>query len=117
MDPGGYITSDCLSDYNRYRDFLKKVSAMDIVVICLGHRYAFTGEDVFDYIRKATAHCEKFKDLVEKCLAQEHGDVKQVVQQIRQIEYDGRAWPSQPEPAYLLNLKARVIAVKNRFVS
>jgi len=112
----GYIMADFLTGYDQYYRSLKKLSVLDIDVICLGHLCALTGRDVSRYIRDTTAQCEKFKDLIETSLTEENGNVKQVVQRIKKFEYDDRDGPRQPEPAYLLNLKARVTAVKNQFI-
>jgi hypothetical protein len=45
---------------------------------------------------------------VDGLLDQEHGEVDRVVARVKAQEYDPQPQPKQPEPAYLLNLRARV---------
>lgn len=113
-DPTGYIVSDCLVDYDQYVNSMKKLELLDSDVICLAHRYAFTGQDARNYIPRSLKYCDEFRILVETCLAQEHGDIAHVMTRIKAVEYDGKQEPKQPEPAYLLNLEARIKAVGKR---
>ena len=41
-------------------------------------------------------------------LTREKGDVGRVVELVKADEYDSRPEPKQPEPAYRINLEARV---------
>lgn len=113
-DGTGYIVSDCLVDYDQYVDSMKKLNLLDADAICLAHRYAFTGEDAKSYIPRSLKYCDAFRILVENCLAEENGDVPRVMARIRTVEYDGKPEPKQPEPAYLINLEARINAVAKR---
>ena len=113
-DSTGYIVSDCLVDYDQYVDSMKKLELLDSEAICLAHRYAFTGQDARGYIPRSLKYCDEFRNLVETCLAEEHGDIQRVMTRIRVVEYDFKQEPKQPEPAYLLNLEARINAVGKR---
>ena len=113
-DPTGYIVSDCLVDYDQYVNSMKKLALLDSDVICLAHRYAFTGQDARNYIPRSLKYCDEFRNLVETCLAEEHGDISRVMTRIKAVEYDVKQEPKQPEPAYLLNLEARIKAVGKR---
>ena len=113
-DPTGYIVSDCLVDYDQYVDSMKKLELLDSDAICLAHRYAFTGQDARNYIPRSLKYCDEFRNLVETCLAEEHGDIPRVMTGIKAVEFDGKQEPKQPEPAYLLNLEARIKAVGKR---
>jgi 2-aminobenzoylacetyl-CoA thioesterase len=113
-DPTGYIVSDCLVDYDQYVNSMKKLRLLDSDVICLAHRYAFTGQDARNYIPRSLKYCDEFRNLVETCLAEERGDITHVMTRIKSVEYDGKQEPKQPEPAYLLNLEARIKAVGKR---
>jgi hypothetical protein len=73
-----------------------------------------TGEDAKRYIRDAMAYCNRFLNLAETILAEEAGQEEKAVARIKKIEYDDLKGPNQPEPAYLLNLEARVKAIKKR---
>ncbi|MBI5589325.1 MAG: MBL fold metallo-hydrolase [Deltaproteobacteria bacterium] len=113
-DPTGYIVSDCLVDYDQYVGSIKKLELLDADAICTAHRYAFTGADARNYIPRSLKYCDEFRNLVETYLAEEHGDIGRVMTRIKAVEYDVKPEPKQPEPAYLLNLEARVKAVGKR---
>ncbi len=110
-DPTGYIVSDCLVDYDMYRTSMEKLAGLRAEVICLGHRYAFTGEDARRYLPRAMAFCRDFRDRVARCWQQERGDMARVLARLKSFEYDGKPEPKQPEAAYVINLEARVRAV------
>jgi len=113
-DPTGYIVSDCLVDYDQYLDSMKKLEFLDADAICLAHRYAFTGADARNYIPRSLKYCDEFRNLVETYLAAERGDIPRVMTRIKAVEYDVKQEPKQPEPAYILNLEARIKAVGKR---
>lgn len=110
----GYIVADCLVDYDQYVGSMKKLELLDSDAICLAHRYAFTGEDARNYFPRSLKYCDEFRNLVETCLAEDHGDIPRVMTRIKAVEYDVKQEPKQPEPAYLLNLEARIKAVGKR---
>ena len=58
--------------------------------------------------------CRHFLNLVETSLIEEGGDMSKVIPRIKAIEYDPIQEPKQIEPAYLLNLEAKVKAIKKR---
>jgi deoxyadenosine/deoxycytidine kinase len=55
-----------------------------------------------------------YLNLVESSLIAEGGNVQKVMAQIKAIEYDPIQEPKQIEPAYLLNLEAKVKVIKRR---
>ncbi|MEW6260358.1 MAG: MBL fold metallo-hydrolase [Thermodesulfobacteriota bacterium] len=111
MDSSGYIVSDCLVDYDLYLDSLRRLSTLDIDILCLGHRYALTGTDARHYLSRSLAHCLEFRDIVADTLERVNQDLARTVQHIKAWEYDPKPEPKQPEPAYVINLEARVKAV------
>jgi len=111
MDTSGYIVSDCLVDYDLYLDSLRRLSALDIDILCLGHRYALTGKDAREYLSRSLAHCLEFRNLVADTLERVNHNFAQTVRLIKEWEYDPKPEPKQPEPAYVINLEARVRAV------
>jgi glyoxylase-like metal-dependent hydrolase (beta-lactamase superfamily II) len=113
-DPTGYIVSDCLVDYEQYVNSMKKLEKLDFDAICLAHRYAFTGQDARNYIPRSLKYCDEFRNLIENFLAEEKGDVSHVMARVKAFEYDDKQEPKQPEPAYVLNLEARIKAVGKR---
>jgi len=113
-DAAGHIVSEALVDFDQYYESMRKLSEIEFDVLCLGHRQALNGRDARQYIGKSMADCRKFLTLVETCLAEEDGDVHKVIARIKAIEYDPVEGPKQIEAAYLLNLEAKVKAIKKR---
>jgi hypothetical protein len=60
------------------------------------------------------ADCRHFLNLVETALGEECGDVQKVITRVKASEYDTVQGPKQIEPAYLLNLEAKVKVIKKR---
>jgi glyoxylase-like metal-dependent hydrolase (beta-lactamase superfamily II) len=110
-DQTGYITIDCLVDYDLYHRSHSALAALDVDVLCLGHRVVLTGEDARRHMIDSLAQCERFRDMVAGFLREENGDLERVKQRVKAYEYDGKPDPKQPQPAYLLNLDARVKAI------
>jgi 2-aminobenzoylacetyl-CoA thioesterase len=107
----GYISTDCLTDFNVYMTSLKRLASLDVEVLCQGHRYVYTDEDVQPFFENSIRSALEFKDMVEKFRHQERGDLQQVMARIRKMEYDPLPEPKQPERAYLVNLEARVRSI------
>jgi len=113
-DLTGYIVSDCLYDYDQYLSSMKRLSLLDIEILCPGHLFVYTGDDAKKFLRESMQECGKFRKLVELCLDEEDGDLDRVRIRIKKIEYDSNDGPKQSEPAYLLNLEARIKAVAKK---
>ena len=113
-DRTGYIVSDCLYDYNQYFNSMKRLSLLDIEILCPGHLFVYTDDDAKNYLKESMKECERFRKLVEHCLVEEDQDLDRVKIRIKKIEYDHIDGPKQPEPIYLLNLEARIKAVAKR---
>jgi len=113
-DATGYIVSEALVDFDQYYESMSRLSEVEFDVLCLGHRQVLIGQDANDYFRKSMTHCRDFLNLVESSLIEEDGNVQKVLAQIKTIQYDPIQGPKQSEPAYLLNLEAKVKAIQRR---
>ena len=113
-DATGYVVSEALVDYDQYYESMQRLSKMDCEVLCLGHRLAFTGRDAKNYFRKSMVDCRHFLNLVECALTEYDGDFQKVIARVKAVEYDPVPEPKQIEPAYLLNLEAKVKVIKER---
>jgi glyoxylase-like metal-dependent hydrolase (beta-lactamase superfamily II) len=113
-DASGYIVSEALVDYDQYFESMNRLNEVEYEVLCLGHRQALNGQDANNYFQKSMAHCRNFLNLVETSLMEADGDVQEVMARIKAIEYDPIQGPKQIEAAYLLNLEAKVKAIKKR---
>ncbi|MBI9083854.1 MAG: MBL fold metallo-hydrolase [Desulfobacterales bacterium] len=111
-DQTGDIICDCLVDYDMYMASMEKIRALEIDYLCLGHRGVYTGKDAAAHLTAAAVRCEAFFNTTAAMLHETRGDLKAVIRRIRETEYDVKPSPKQPEPAYLLNLEARVAAVQ-----
>ncbi|MFH2099110.1 MAG: MBL fold metallo-hydrolase [Pseudomonadota bacterium] len=113
-DSTGAIICDYLVDYDLFTASVEKLAALDLDVICLGHACVLTGGDARSYLPEVLRQCQESKDMFERLLAEEHGDEERVTARVRALEYDPKPFPKQPEPAYLLNLAARIAVMKKR---
>lgn len=113
-DETGYIVSEALVDFDQYYESMGRLSEVEYEVLCLGHRQALNGQDANNYFQKSMTQCRDFLNLVETSLIEKGGDVQKVIAQIKAIEYDPIQGPKQIEPAYLLNLEAKVKVIKKR---
>ena len=113
-DTAGYVVSEALVDFDQYYESMRRLSEVEYEVLCLGHRQALNGQDANNYFQKSMTHCRDFLNLVETSLIEEGGDVQKVIARVKAIEYDPIQEPKQIEPAYLLNLEAKVNAIQRR---
>jgi glyoxylase-like metal-dependent hydrolase (beta-lactamase superfamily II) len=113
-DQTGDIVSDFLVDYDRYVESMRRLNKLDVEVLCLGHRFAFTGDDAKDYIPKSMAYCEEFLKRVEACIIAEAGDLQNVIKRVKKFEYDDKPGLKQLEAAYTLNLEVRIKVIQKR---
>lgn len=113
-NPDGYIICDFLVGYDVYVESLQKLAGFPVEILALGHGAVLTGDDAAGYISKALDQCGDFCEWVWKLLQKYNFDEHKTMTQIRKKEYDNIPFPKQPEPAYMLNLEARVRAVKNK---
>lgn len=108
VDPTGYVFTEFLVDYDAYRNTLERLAALEVEILSQSHHQIFTGEDARSFFPRAIEAAREFKSRVEELLDLENGDVKKVVLLMKAEEYDPKPDPKQPEPAYLINLTARV---------
>ncbi len=107
----GYISTDSLADFGVYLNSLKRLASLDAQILCQGHRYVYVGEDVDAFFKRSLQTALEFKAMVEEYWFKEEGDLKRVLQKIKETEYDPLPTPKQPEPAFIINLEARIKSV------
>lgn len=107
-DLTGAIITEFIVDFDEYIASLKYLATLDVEVLCISHIYTYVGVQAREFLNRSLQAAYDFKTLADKLLLREKGDVARVVQLIKSHEYDPRPIPKQPEPAYLLNLEARV---------
>jgi glyoxylase-like metal-dependent hydrolase (beta-lactamase superfamily II) len=109
----GYISADALADFGVYLSSLKRLASLDAQILCQGHRYVYVDEDVDAFFQKSLQTALEFKATVEEYWLKEKGDLRRVLQKIKETEYDPLPTPKQPEPAFVINLEARIKSVLN----
>jgi glyoxylase-like metal-dependent hydrolase (beta-lactamase superfamily II) len=109
----GYISTECLTDFEVYMNSLKRLASLDAQILCQGHRYVYLDEDVDAFLQRSIRAALDFKDRVEDYWLKERGDLRRVLERTRETEYDQLPTPKQPEPAYMINLEARIKSILN----
>jgi len=116
-DRPGTIVPSFLVDYQTYVDSMRKLAKLDLKILCIGHRFAYTDDDARAYIPQAMDQCRDFFNQVKRFLLEEDGDVGSVLQRIKKIEYDDIQGPKQPEEPYLINLELKIKTIKKHLES
>jgi hypothetical protein len=110
----GYIQSEFLIDFDSYLESLRKIEKLEARILCAGHRAVFTDEEVIKHIDASFRAADDFLIMVEKFLVLEKGDIERTVSRVKEVQWDNRPWPKQPEPAYILNTRQRVETIWDR---
>lgn len=112
--PAGFLSTEFLVDFDLYIQSIERLAGLNVDILCQSHHQVFTGKDAGTVLRRSIPAALEFKQRVEQLLQEENGQVEKVVARIKSEEYDPQPDPKQPEPAYLLNIHARVKALANR---
>lgn len=107
-DHTGYWITEFLSDYQDYINSINRLSALEVDIFCQGHGLVFTGQEAREFFGRSLKAAREFRAMVEGFLKEEGGDIEKTVLRVKAAEYDPKPQPKQPEPAYLINLQARV---------
>lgn len=111
VDSSGHIVTESLVDFDFYMKSIRRLAALDTEVLCLGHHYVYVGQDAKEYFDRSARAALDFRARVERFWRKEGGDMSRVVSRIKALEYDHLPVPKQPDPAYMLNLEARIRSV------
>lgn len=113
-ESNGYIQPEFLVDFDSYLESLGRLEKLDPRILCAGHQAVFTEADAGGHIKASFRAAEDFLTMVEGLLVQEKGDIDRTVSRVKAIEWDKRPWPKQPEAAYILNTRQRVVKIWER---
>ena len=111
QDETGAIITDCLVDYDACCQSIQRLNTLDVDILLLGHVCSFTGPDAHRHIRASLTQLRGFKTMVERLMVEERGNLAAVKRKVKAVEWDHTPGMRQPEPAYRLNLDARINAV------
>ena len=114
QDETGTIITDCLVDYDTCRHSIERLGNLDVDILLLGHVCSLTGQDARQHIHASLRQLRRFKIMVEHLMTEESGNLAAVKKRIKAAEWDHTPGMRQPEPAYLLNLEARINAVAGK---
>ncbi|MGE5370684.1 MAG: MBL fold metallo-hydrolase [Solirubrobacterales bacterium] len=104
------VTTEFVSGYDDYLASLQRLSALPVEVFCQGHfRHLIGREEIRAFFNRSISETVHFKARVLELLDEENGSIDQVVQRVKTERYDRIPDPKQPEAAYLLNARARVV--------
>ena len=112
--PTGFLSTEFLVDFDLYLQSIERLAGLEVDILCQSHHQVFTGEHAEMVLRQSIPAALEFKQRVEQLLHEENGQVEKVVARIKSEEYDSQPHPKQPEPAYLLNIHARVKFLANQ---
>ncbi len=116
QDRTGYVVPEFLIDYELYLSSLRRLATLPVEILCQGHHFVFVGEEtVKDFFERSIKETEGFKDRVYELLQVQDGDIEKVMAQIKAERYDTNPHVKQVEGAYLLNLRARVSHLAQKF--
>lgn len=111
LHPNGYVMCEWLVDFKAYLTSLRRLAALNANLVSQAHHYVFTDHDVEAFFRKSTRSALEFQALVERLYEETQGDLDETVERVKALEWDPMPMPRQPEPAYRLNLEARIRSV------
>lgn len=115
-DQADQVVTEFLVDFDMYVASLKRLSLLDVNILCQGHHFVFVGDDeVQRFFARSIEAAEAFKNEVIELLNAEGGSVERVVRAIKAKQYDTNKGVKQSEKAYLLNVTARVTHLAKRF--
>jgi 2-aminobenzoylacetyl-CoA thioesterase len=108
------VQPEFLSSYEDYVASLKKMSALEVEILMLGHVHVLTGDDARTYITKSLEATRRFRERIEEALHQLRGNQESVVQTIFHEDYEKKKSTLQDAQPYLINLAAMVRAVAEK---
>ena len=107
----GHIYAEFLVDYETYFNSIQRLAKLEFERILCAHRSFYDGEDAAGYFDEAIAQTVRFKDRIVTLLKANPDDHEKVARIIKAEEYEQLPEPKLLEPAYDLNLTAKINAI------
>ncbi|MGE5422041.1 MAG: MBL fold metallo-hydrolase [Ignavibacteriales bacterium] len=105
----GIVSTEFVSDYDAYLSSVTRLADLRTEVFCQGHYRNLVGrEEIRAFFEQSIRATVDFKARVLELLGEEEGSIDPVIERLKKERYDIIPDPKQPEPAYLLNLRAQV---------
>ncbi len=116
LDSNNKIAVEFLADYDDYLASLKRLSKLPTDILCQGHRLVFIGRDeVSNFLSNSIHETEMFRDKVYRLFEEDNNDIDRVISRIKAEEYDTIDGIKQPEIPYLINLRAQITHLAEKF--
>ncbi len=113
-DGAGAVLPEFLVDIDGYLANITRFAQLDIEILCPGHKLVLTGEDAREHLRRSPAATRQYIAMAEDFLRDTKGDLDAAAEMIKEAEWEPLPWPKQPEQAYMLNTRQRVLKVWER---
>jgi 2-aminobenzoylacetyl-CoA thioesterase len=108
----GKSYTEFLVDSESYFESQQKLATLEFDTLLFAHSYVFTGEEAKSYFQNALEQGYVFRQHLSDLIDQ-HGDqTDKIMEIVKKEEYDNAEEPKQLEKAYLLNLDAKIKAVR-----
>ena len=113
MQKENEIKIEFLTSYTDYLQSIEKLLKLlpKVKIIAMSHLYYYTDDDVQKVMKLAYDDTIRYRDLIEKYLDMENGDVDAAVQTMVRTEYDEKGNVYQERNAYVTNVSAQVKAI------
>jgi 2-aminobenzoylacetyl-CoA thioesterase len=108
------VQPEFLSNYEDYVASLKKLSALEVEILMMGHVHVLTGDDARSYLAQSLEGTRRFRERIEDALHQLQGNQEAVVQKIFREDYEEKKTTFQDVQPYLINLAAKVKAIAQK---
>lgn len=113
-DGAGTVLPEFLVDIDSYLANIARFAQLDIEVLCPGHKLVLTDEDAREHLRRSPEATHRYLAMAEEFLRDVKGDLDAAAEMIKEAEWEPLPWPKQPEQAYMLNTRQRVLKVWER---
>ena len=104
------IKIEFLTSYTDYLQSIEKLMKLlpKVKIIAMSHLYYYTDDDVQKIMELAYNDTIRYRDLIEKYLDMENGNVDTAVQTMVRTEYDEKGNVYQERNAYVTNVSAQI---------
>lgn len=113
-DATGKVLPEFLVDIDAYLENIDRFAGLDIEVLCTGHKLVHTGKEAHEHLQRSPEATQRYIAMAENFLREEKGDLDAAAQRVKQAEWEPLPWPKQPEQAYMLNTRQRMLKVWER---
>jgi len=108
----GVIYTEFLVDSDTYFESQERLNSLSFDTLPFAHNYVYDGEDAKSYFPRSLEEGKQFRVRLSELIDLHGDDFDAIYKDIRREEYDFAEEPKQQESAYLLNMQAKIKAVR-----